>query len=267
MQDGAMQDGAMQDGAMQDAELLRFSRQILMPRIGIEGQERLAAAHAVVMGLGGLGCPVAAYLGAAGVGHLTLVDFDVVEISNLQRQILHAEANLGRPKVDSAAEAVLARASACRVDRVYQRLGIAELRSLFATADVVIDGTDSFASRSAINAAAVATATPLVSGAVIRFEGQLTTFDFARDDSPCYHCLYGDGDEVGGTCSENGVLASLPGVVGSLQATEALKLLMGLPTLVGRLLLIDGLQMQFRELRLRRDPHCGVCGPAATQAA
>jgi molybdopterin-synthase adenylyltransferase len=245
---------------MNDELLLRYSRQILLPQIGSEGQDSLAAAHAVVMGLGGLGSPIAAYLAAAGVGHLTLVDFDRVDLSNLQRQILHGQADIGRPKVDSAAESVHRLNPDCHVEKVDQRLDREGLEALFTQADVILDGTDNFTSRALINRVAAATAKPLVSGAVIRFEGQLTTFDFRDPEAACYHCLYGDGEELGETCSESGVLASLPGVIGSLQATEALKLLMGLPTLAGRLLLIDGLTMSFRSMTLARDPHCPVCG-------
>ncbi len=249
----------MSGQASSDELLLRYSRQILLPGIGAEGQERLAAAHAVVMGLGGLGSPIAAYLAAAGVGRLTLVDFDRVDLSNLQRQILHGQGDIGRSKVDSAAESVHRLNPDCRLQLVAERLDSAALSNLFATASVILDGTDNFTSRALINRAAVQTRVPLVSGAVIRFEGQLTTFDFRKPDSACYHCLYGDGEELGETCSESGVLASLPGVIGSLQATEALKLLIGLPTLHGRLLLVDGLSMNFREMNLVRDPDCSVC--------
>jgi len=251
---------------MDDDLLLRYSRQILLPNVGAEGQDRLQAAHAVVMGLGGLGSPIAAYLAAAGVGHLTLVDFDHVDLSNLQRQILHGQADIGRLKVDSAADSLHLLNPGFRLSRVARRLDQAELEAVCAGADVILDGTDNFASRALINRAAVATGVPLVSGAVIRFEGQLTTFDFRDPAAACYHCLYGDGGELGETCGESGVLASLPGVIGSLQATEALKLLIGLPTLAGRLLLVDGLTMNFRTLSLSRDPACPVCGPAATVA-
>jgi molybdopterin-synthase adenylyltransferase len=248
---------------MDDDVLLRYSRQILLPNIGVEGQDRLAAAHAVVMGLGGLGSPIAAYLAAAGVGHLTLVDFDHVDLSNLQRQILHGQSDIGRLKVDSAADSLRRLNPGCRLSRLACRLEQEELESLCAKADVILDGTDNFASRALINRAAVASGVPLVSGAVVRFEGQLATFDFRDPNAACYHCLYGDGGELGETCGESGVLASLPGVIGSLQATEALKLLIGLPTLAGRLLLVDGLTMNFRTVALARDPACPVCGPAA----
>lgn len=251
---------------MNDDLLLRYSRQILLPNVGAEGQDRLEAAHAMVMGLGGLGSPIAAYLAAAGVGHLTLVDFDHVDLSNLQRQILHGHADIGRLKVDSAAETLHRLNPECRLSRLARRLDQGELEKLCTGVDVILDGTDNFASRALINRAAVATGVPLVSGAVIRFEGQLTTFDFRDPDAACYHCLYGDGGELGETCGESGVLASLPGVIGSLQATEALKLLIGLPTLAGRLLLVDGLTMNFRTLSLSRDPACPVCGPEARTA-
>lgn len=249
---------------MNDELLLRYSRQILLPQFGMEGQERLAAAHAVIMGAGGLGSPVALYLCAAGVGRLTLVDFDHVEVSNLQRQILHGQTDLGRPKVVSGADRLHLLNPACEIIPVASRLNDEELHALFANADVILDGTDTFASRAQINRAAVACRRPLVSGAVIRFEGQLATFDLRQPDSACYHCVYGDGAELGETCASNGVLASLPGVVGSLQATEALKLLAGLPTLHNRMLLLDGLTMNFRSLGLRRDPNCSVCGGIRT---
>lgn len=245
---------------MHDETLLRYSRQILLPQVGTEGQAKLAAAHAVIMGLGGLGSPVGAYLAAAGVGHLTLVDFDRVDVSNLQRQIVHGYADIGRLKVESAAESLQQINPDCRINCVSQRLEPKDLEALFQTASVILDGTDRFLSRAQINQAAVRTGRPLVSGAVIRFEGQLMTMDFRDPDTACYHCLYGDGDELEETCSQNGVLASLPGVIGSLQATEALKLLLGLSTLNNRLLLVDGLTMQFRSLHLRRDPQCAVCG-------
>ncbi|WP_018142126.1 molybdopterin-synthase adenylyltransferase MoeB [Thioalkalivibrio sp. ALJ7] len=251
---------------MDDDQLLRYSRQVLLPGVGVEGQDALQRAHAVIMGLGGLGSPVAAYLAAAGVGRLTLVDPDHVEVTNLQRQILHTEADIGRDKVASAAARVAAMNPQCQVETRAAYLDVEAMTRLFGTADVVLDGTDNFSARGAISRAALAARTPLVSGAVIRFEGQLTTFDYRDPEAGCYHCLYGEdgGDED--TCAANGVLASLPGVVGSLQATEALKLLMGLPTLQGRLLILDGLAMQFREIRLRRDPACPVCGPRSTPA-
>ncbi|WP_018860755.1 MULTISPECIES: molybdopterin-synthase adenylyltransferase MoeB [unclassified Thioalkalivibrio] len=251
---------------MDDPELLRYSRQIMLPGVGVEGQQGLQEAHAVIMGLGGLGSPVAAYLAAAGVGRLTLVDPDHVEVTNLQRQILHTDADIGRDKVESAARRLAAMNPNCRVETRAERLDVPAMSTLFAKADVVLDGTDNFASRGAINRAAVASGTPLVSGAVIRFEGQLTTFDYRDPGAACYHCLYGEGGGDEDTCAANGVLASLPGVIGSLQATEALKLLIGLPTLSGRLLIVDATSMQFREIRLRRDPDCPVCAQRPARA-
>ncbi|WP_018175340.1 MULTISPECIES: molybdopterin-synthase adenylyltransferase MoeB [unclassified Thioalkalivibrio] len=251
---------------MDDPELLRYSRQIMLPGVGVEGQQRLQEAHAVIMGLGGLGSPVAAYLAAAGVGRLTLVDPDHVEVTNLQRQILHTDADIGRDKVESAARRLAAMNPNCHVETRAERLDVDAMTTLFAKADVVLDGTDNFASRGAINRAAVASGTPLVSGAVIRFEGQLTTFDYRDPEAACYHCLYGEGGGDEDTCAANGVLASLPGVIGSLQATEALKLLIGLPTLSGRLLMVDAAGMQFREIRLRRDPGCPVCAQRPARA-
>ncbi len=248
---------------MDDEHLLRYSRQIMLPGVGMEGQECLQQAHAVIMGLGGLGSPVATYLAAAGVGRLTLVDFDQVEVTNLQRQPLHGDADIGRDKVASAADRLAAINPDCEITTRAERLDPADMQTLFATARVILDGTDNFASREQISQAAHAVGTPLVSGAVIRFEGQLTTFDYRDPEAACYHCLYGAGGGDEDTCAANGVLASLPGVVGSLQATEALKLLMGMPTLSGRLLMIDGMTMQFREIRLRRDPECPVCGTPA----
>jgi molybdopterin/thiamine biosynthesis adenylyltransferase len=246
---------------LNDDLLLRYSRHILLPNVGVEGQARLAAAHAIIVGLGGLGSPVSAYLAAAGIGRLTLLDFDRVEASNLQRQILHGEADIGRLKVDSAADALRRLNPQCQVTTIAQRLEQPDLEALCQNAAVLLDGTDNFATRCLLNRAAVATRTPLVSGAVIRFEGQLTTLDFRDPAAACYHCLYGAEAEVetAETCSESGVLASLPGVLGSLQATEALKLLLGLPTLAGQLLLVDGLHMTFRRVRITRDPHCPVC--------
>ncbi|MGM0553219.1 MAG: HesA/MoeB/ThiF family protein [Pseudomonadota bacterium] len=253
---------------MDDQHLLRYSRQIMLPGVGMDGQACLQQAHAVIMGLGGLGSPVATYLAAAGIGRLTLVDFDQVEITNLQRQPLHGDADLGRDKVASAADRLAAINPDCEITTRAERLDMPAMQTLFGSAEVVLDGTDNFASREQISAAARAVGTPLVSGAVIRFEGQLTTFDYRDPHAACYHCLYGEGGGDEDTCAANGVLASLPGVIGSLQATEALKLLMGMPTLSGRLLMIDGMRMQFREIRLRRDPQCPVCGtPSAGRPA
>ncbi len=254
---------------MNDQQLLRYSRQILLPQIGYEGQQKLLAAHALIVGAGGLGSPAALYLAAAGVGRLTLVDHDRVELSNLQRQILHDSRDLGRAKVASAQARLAALNPDVEVVAMHQRAQAKDLRALVAQADVVLDASDNFATRFALNAACVAGARPLVSGAAVRFEGQLSVFEPARADSPCYRCLYRDGEEAEQTCADNGVLAPVVGVIGSLQALEAIKLLTGAgDTLCGRLLLFDALRHEFRSLRLRRDPACPVCSTTeATQAA
>lgn len=247
---------------LSDEELLRYSRQILLPQIDIDGQVRLRESRALIVGLGGLGSPVALYLAAAGVGELHLADFDEVDLSNLQRQVLHDNAALGRPKVDSAAARLRALVPALRL-RLHGALDGDSLAAAVGAADVVLDCSDNFATREAINAACVKARVPLVSGAAIRLEGQLATFDPRRADSPCYHCLYGHGGDDAPTCSEAGVLGPLVGTVGSLQALEALKLLVGFgEPLVGRLLLVDALGSRFRELKVRRDPGCAVCGGA-----
>ncbi|MBC9249612.1 molybdopterin-synthase adenylyltransferase MoeB [Pseudomonas alcaligenes] len=244
-----------------DDELLRYSRQILLPQIDIAGQLRLKSSRVLIVGLGGLGSPVALYLAAAGVGELHLADFDTVDLSNLQRQIIHDASQVGVAKVDSA----MARLSAinAQIELVPQRaaLDADSLAVAVAAVDLVLDCSDNFTTREAVNAACVAAGKPLVSGAAIRLEGQLAVFDPRRADSPCYHCLYGHGSEAELTCSEAGVAGPLVGLVGSLQALEALKLLAGFgEPLVGRLLLIDALGSRFRELRVRRDPGCSVCG-------
>ncbi|MCG5514799.1 molybdopterin-synthase adenylyltransferase MoeB [Ectothiorhodospira sp. 9100] len=245
---------------MDDQALLRYSRQILLPQVGIEGQERLATAHVLIIGVGGLGSPVAMYLAAAGVGHLTLVDPDTVDLSNLQRQIIHTTERIGQPKVHSARETLQGINPTVRIDCIDRALEGLALEDAMRGANLLLDCSDNFATRFAVNRASVATGTPLVSAAVIRMEGQITVFEPGRPDSPCYQCLYGEGGETGETCSENGVLASLPGVMGTLQATEALKWLVGLPTLRGRLLLLDALTMEWRSIRVPKDPGCPVCG-------
>lgn len=247
--------------SLSDAELLRYSRQILLSQIDIDGQLRLKNSRVLIVGLGGLGSPVALYLAAAGVGELHLADFDTVDVTNLQRQILHDSASVGLSKVDSA----LARLTALNPDirLLPQRtaLDADSLAAVVAAVDLVLDCSDNFGTREAVNAACVAAGKPLVSGAAIRLEGQLSVFDPRNPASPCYHCLYGHGSEAELTCSEAGVAGPLVGLVGSLQALEALKLLAGFgEPLVGRLLLIDGLGSRFRELRVKRDPACSVCG-------
>ncbi|MCY1400749.1 Molybdopterin-synthase adenylyltransferase [compost metagenome] len=246
-----------------DQELLRYSRQILLPQIDIDGQLRLKAGRALIIGLGGLGSPVALYLAAAGVGELHLADFDSVDVTNLQRQVLHDSQSIGMSKVDSA----ISRLTAINPDvaLVAHRMALDEdsLAVAVAAVDVVLDCSDNFSTREAVNAACMRAGKPLVSGAAIRLEGQLSVFDPRRSESPCYHCLYGHGSEAELTCSEAGVVGPLVGLVGSLQALEALKLLAGFgEPLVGRLLLIDALGSRFRELRVKRDPACSVCSDA-----
>lgn len=245
---------------MRDEQRLRYSRQILLPAVGVEGQERLLASRALIVGLGGLGSPVAMYLAAAGVGRLVLVDYDQVELSNLQRQIVHGTPDLGRLKVESARERLAALNPEVRVDTHARVLEDEDLLAEVGAADLVVDASDNFATRFALNAACFEAGTPLVSGAAIRMEGQVTVFDPRRPESPCYRCLYPDADALEETCSRLGVLAPLLGIVGGIQATEAMKLVLGQgEPLVGRLLLIDALQMELRTVRLRRDPDCPVC--------
>ncbi len=244
---------------MNDNELLRYSRHIMLPQFDVAGQEKLLASTALIVGMGGLGSPVGMYLAAAGVGHLILVDFDNVELSNLQRQIMHQTADIGRPKVESARDALQRLNPDLQITTVNHQLEGSELEGWIAKADVVLDGSDNFATRFAINDACVATNTPLVSGAAIRMEGQVTVF--MNDGSgPCYRCLYKDEGELDISCSENGVLAPVVGIIGSIQATEAIKVLTGVgQTLHGRLLLLDAQLMELRSLKLKKDPACPVC--------
>jgi adenylyltransferase/sulfurtransferase len=245
---------------LQDEQLLRYSRQIMLPQVDAAGQMRLLESTVLVVGLGGLGAPVAMYLAAAGVGNLVVVDDDEVDLSNLQRQIIHTTADVGRPKVDSARDALLALNPELTITTVEARLEGALLRELVDEADVVVDACDNFATRFAINEACFASGTPLVSGAAIRLEGQVAVFDPRVDASPCYRCLYRDEGELAETCTQSGVFTPVVGIIGSLQATEALKLLLGLgEALTGRLLLLDAETMQIRTIRLPRDPKCPVC--------
>lgn len=247
---------------MHDEQLLRYSRQIMLPEIDVAGQQRLLQARALIIGLGGLGSPAAMYLAAAGLGTLVLADDDRVDLSNLQRQIIHHTDDIGRPKVESAADTLHRLNPDCRVLGLPRRLSDAELADEVKRADVVLDCSDNFATRFAINAACVHTRTPLVSGAVIRFEAQLAVFDLRLPDSPCYHCLYPDAPqgELEQSCVRNGVIAPLPGLVGSFQALEAIKILLGVGTpSAGRLLVFDALTMEWHTLRLRRHPQCRTC--------
>ncbi|HCL74412.1 molybdopterin-synthase adenylyltransferase MoeB [Stutzerimonas xanthomarina] len=246
---------------LSDDELLRYSRQILLKQIDIDGQLKLKQSRVLIVGLGGLGSPVALYLAAAGVGELHLADFDTVDATNLHRQILHGTTSVGRTKVDSAIERLKALNPLVKVVPLRTALDADSLGPAVAAVDLVLDCTDNFAIREAVNGACVAAGKPLVSGAAIRLEGQLSVFDPRVASSPCYHCLYGHGSEAELTCSEAGVAGPLVGLVGSLQALEALKLLAGFgEPLVGRLLLIDALTSRFRELKVKRDPACAVCG-------
>jgi len=247
---------------MNDEQLLRYSRQIMLPGIGFEGQERLAQSRVLIIGLGGLGSPAAMYLAAAGVGELVLVDFDDVDLSNLQRQIIHNSASIGQPKVESAHNTLVNINPNCRIECINQRLDEIALIAQVKQADLIIDASDNFSTRFALNEASVATGTPLVSGAAIRMEGQVSVFS-GQAGSPCYRCLYSEneGIEAEQTCSENGILAPVVGIIGSIQATEAIKVLTKTGTpLTGRLLILDALHMQWRSLKLNVDPSCPVCG-------
>ena len=246
---------------MNDDQLLRYSRHILLPEIGIDGQERLLAARVLVVGAGGLGSPAAYYLASAGVGNLILADGDTVDLTNLQRQILHVTSAIGRAKVESGRDTLRRINPECEVTALAERLTGERLEAEVARADVVLDCTDNFASRHAINRACVALQKPLVSGAAIRFDGQIAVFDPRAADAPCYHCLFPEGADVEETrCAVMGVFAPLTGIIGSVQAAEALKLLIGCgESLAGRLLLLDGLAMRWREVRVPRDTACAVC--------
>ena len=246
---------------MDDPQLLRYSRHILLEELGPDAQARFGAAHALVVGVGGLGAPVAQFLAAAGVGTITLCDADRVDLTNLQRQILYATGDVGAPKVDAAAARLSAINPEVTLRRVPERVGPAELAGLVAAADVVVDCSDNFETRHAINRACVAACKPLVSGAAIRFDGQVAVFDARDPASPCYHCLFGEGDELEDTrCATMGVFAPVVGIVGATQAAEALKLLARAGTsLAGRLLVLDALAMHWRELMVPRDPDCRVC--------
>jgi adenylyltransferase/sulfurtransferase len=239
-----------------DAEALRYNRQIVLRGFDFDGQEKLKAAHVLIVGLGGLGCAAAPYLAAAGVGHLTLVDFDTVSLSNLQRQILHRDARIGQPKVDSARGELNAINPHIRVDTVNGQPDEAQI----AACDVVLDCTDNVATRDLLNRLCHAQRKPLVSGAAIRMEGQLSVFTY-QPDEPCYRCLSRLFGENALTCVEAGVMAPLVGTIGTLQAMEAIKLLTdyGQP-LVGKLLMFDAMSMQFREMKLPKDPQCEMCG-------
>lgn len=253
---------------MNDEQLLRYCRQIMLPEVDVEGQQQLLDARVLLIGLGGLGSPVAMYLAAAGVGELVLVDDDQVEISNLQRQIIHPSAALGMPKVESAAQTIQALNPEVRVQTLARRLEGEELQAEVAAASIVVDGSDNFDTRFLLNEVCVQQRTPLISAAVIRMEGQVSVFPNDGSEAPCYRCLYRDEGEENRNCTENGVLSPVAGIVGSIQATEAVKQIMGLgETLSGRLLLIDALKMDIRTLKLKRDPACPVCAAHSIKKA
>ena len=251
---------------MDDSQLLRYSRHILLDEIGIEGQQKLLAAHALVIGAGGLGSPAAMYLASAGVGKLTIIDNDTVDLTNLQRQIAHNMARVGLPKAESARDTLAAINPTIEIVALVERADDARLAELVAAADVVLDCTDNFATRHAVNRACVAHQVPLVSGAVIRFDGQVSVFDprggaLRSADLPCYSCLFPQDQPFEDVaCSTMGVFAPLVGVVGATQAAEALKLLMGVgEPLSGRLLLLDGLRMEWTSIKIARNDACPVC--------
>ncbi len=247
-----------------DDSLLRYSRQIMLPQIGMEGQQKLLDAHVLIIGMGGLGSPAALYLATSGVGRLTLVDFDTVDLSNLQRQIAHTTVDIGRPKVESARENLLRFNPEIEIVPVNRQLSEVELSEAVQQANLVLDCSDNFTTRFAINAACVKHQKPLVSGAAIRMEGQVSVFDARQENAPCYQCLYQQsGEELDETCTQNGVLAPLVGVIGSMQALEAIKLIVGMgESLAGKLLLFDAMTAEWRTMRLPKDPACPICGQA-----
>lgn len=247
---------------MDDEQLLRYSRQIMLPEMEFEGQQTLTNSRVLIIGLGGLGSPVAMYLCAAGVGHLYLCDDDNVDLSNLQRQIIHSNSSIGEAKVDSAKRQLQQLNPHTNITTITHRLKDQDLQEQVELVDVVVDCSDNFVSRFALNQACVTSRTPLISGAAIRLEGQVSVFDFRLEDCPCYHCLYSDNDEndTAQTCSESGILAPVVGIIGSIQATETLKLLANIgEVLSGKLLLLDAKTMEWRTLNFKKDPQCPVC--------
>jgi sulfur-carrier protein adenylyltransferase/sulfurtransferase len=251
--------------ALTNDEVLRYSRHLIMPEVGMHGQLKLKAAKVLCVGAGGLGSPLALYLAAAGVGTLGVVDFDVVDFTNLQRQIIHTTSDVGRKKLDSAADKLLAINPNVNIVKFDTRLSSANALELFRDFDMVVDGTDNFPTRYLVNDACVLTGKPNVYGSIFRFEGQVSIF--ATKEGPCYRCLYPEPPPPGlvPSCAEGGVLGILPGLVGVMQATEAIKLILGAgEPLIGRLLLVDALAMRFRELKLRKNPDCPACGTQPT---
>ena len=251
---------------MNDNQLLRYSRHILLPKIGYEGQDKLTKSHVLIVGAGGLGSPAALYCAASGVSKLTICDFDVVDLTNLQRQIIHTTQSVGINKAISAQQTIYEINPEVIVQIVQQKSSEAEFKILAETADVVIDCSDNFATRYALNRVCLQLKKPLVSGAAIGFEGQISVFDFRHEASPCYHCLFPDlynsgGEDTDLRCATNGVFAPLVGMIGTTQAAEALKLIMNIgESLQGRLLLLDALAMEWRTIKLARDLKCAECG-------
>jgi adenylyltransferase/sulfurtransferase len=246
---------------MTDDQLLRYSRHILLDEIGIDGQKKIIGTHALVIGAGGLGSPAALYLASAGVGRITLADGDTVDLTNLQRQILHTQERIGQLKAVSGQTALCRINPEVVVEPIGERLAGEQLEALVADADVVLDCCDNFSTRYAVNRACVKHYTPLVSGAAIRFSGQLSVFDHRCGDSPCYHCLFPEGEDVEETrCAVMGIFAPLTGIIGAMQAAEALKIVSGAgKPAIGRLLLLDGLSMEWRSVKFGKDPQCAVC--------
>jgi molybdopterin/thiamine biosynthesis adenylyltransferase len=253
---------------LDDNQRLRYSRHLLLNEFGEEAQERLLAAHALVVGAGGLGSAALLYLASSGMGRITVCDGDRVELTNLQRQVVHRQESIGRPKAVSAAATLAGINPEIRVEPLEERAGPERLAQLVRAADVVLDCSDNFATRHALNRACVAARKPLVSGAGIRFDGQVAVFDLRREDAPCYHCLFAeDARSEEERCATLGVFAPLVGIIGTFQALEAIKLVAGIgETLAGRLLLFDALASRWHEVRLARDPHCRICGAARAAA-
>ena len=245
---------------MNDQALLRYSRQIILPEIGIEGQQALLDSTLLLIGMGGLGSPTAMYLAASGVGNLIIVDFDKVEISNLQRQIIHHTQDIGKAKVDSAREKMLAINPDINVEVINQKLDETALGELVRRVDIVLDGTDNFTTRFEINKACVTHKKPLVSAAVIRFEGQLSVFKGYKADQPCYQCLYSKEGHSDENCTDNGILAPVAGVMGTMQALQAIKTILNLgEQLTGKLMIVDALDLTFRTIGINKDDSCPVC--------
>jgi len=249
-----------------DEQMLHYSRQIMLPAFGIEGQQRLHDAHVLIMGIGGLGSPAALYLAASGVGTLTLVDFDTVENSNLQRQIVHNTDSIGKSKVSSARQTLLCINPEIRINCVDKKLSQESLETMLHDVSCVIDATDNFDTRFMINRACVSKKMPLVSAAAIQYEGQISVFDLSQDDGACYACLFDEREvEENTNCSDNGILAPVVGILGSMQALEAIKLICNIgETLQNRLLIFDALALQWRTMKLKKDANCAVCGSAST---